>query len=86
VSVKQSDSEGLLPECSIVMKESQREDDSRQSMHSNLLLLYATMDHDREGRLLPDGRNYARWSGDYFTENSQSLANVTEHAGVVLLG
>ena len=86
VSVKWSDSEGLLPECSISMKVSQSEDDSRQSTHSNLLQPYATIYHDREGRLLPDSRNCAQWSVNYFTENSQSLANVTECAGIVLLG
>ena len=64
----ESDSEGLLPECSISVKEARSEDDSSRSTHGNLCLFYCklpvfislagqtlTTDRTIRWRLLTDG-------------------------------
>ena len=53
------DSEELLPEFNIGVKETWSKDDSSYSTHGNLHLIHTT-DHNRRGRLLTNGRNYAR--------------------------
>ena len=54
---RDSEGLGLLPECSVGMKETKSEDEHVV----NILLVYATTEYDKQSRLLTDGRNYARW-------------------------
>ena len=52
-----SNSEGLLPECSIGLNIKRlRVKTTQIELCMDLLLVYAAMDHDRQGRLLIDSK------------------------------
>ena len=68
----ESVSEGLLPECSIGVKEARSEDDSSRSTHGNLCMVYCKLfislagqtlatDHYDDNSRATTHRRYARW-------------------------
>ena len=63
-----NNSEGLLPECSVSVKEIQSKDDSSWNMHGNFVLVYEFTDHDRQGRLFTDDRKMLYHPGESLSE------------------
>ena len=62
LSSVESNSEELLPECNVALKETCSKNASKWNMHGHFLLVYATAGHDRQGSLLLDNRNDAKAS------------------------